>query len=214
MAFKRDIPAASDFLSDSQADIRDNFNSSDDVFTIDHYAFSNTTANKGFHNRVTQPQIIGGVHPTTSTDAIIYTMQDCAGIGNIQYSKGPNFNGISPTPSTYQPPATPLTNVYSPRTPMTMAHNVTRDILDFSGLGSAVGRLVIYNLGVSPQIGTIDFVYNSVGNLFNFITRNSNSSNTDVIFKAASTTSILQVQNTASAVIDVFWVLNFMRINA
>ncbi len=51
MAFIRDIPAASEFLSDSQSKIKNNFNGSDDVFGVDHYQFSNTTAKIGGHKQ-------------------------------------------------------------------------------------------------------------------------------------------------------------------
>lgn len=56
MAFTRDKPAATDLLSASQDVIKQNFNTSDDVMDIDHFPFSNTGANKGFHKTINQPQ--------------------------------------------------------------------------------------------------------------------------------------------------------------
>lgn len=48
MAYKRDIPAASDILSTSQDEIKTNFNTADTSFAINHVAFSEST-NAGKH---------------------------------------------------------------------------------------------------------------------------------------------------------------------
>lgn len=52
MVFNRNRPTAGEKLSNSQPLIRDNFNSSDDTFGVDHYAFSDTTANNGRHKDI------------------------------------------------------------------------------------------------------------------------------------------------------------------
>lgn len=56
MAYLLNKPQATDLLSESQPVIRDNFNTADSVMSIDHYPFSDATANKGQHKVIQQYQ--------------------------------------------------------------------------------------------------------------------------------------------------------------
>lgn len=56
MAFTRNRPTATEFLSVSQPVLYNNFNSSDDTMGIDHYPFSDTTAQNGQHKIIHQYQ--------------------------------------------------------------------------------------------------------------------------------------------------------------
>jgi len=51
---------AADFLSSSQPILLGNTNASDDSFGVDHYQFSDTTANNGRHKIIHQTTLVGG----------------------------------------------------------------------------------------------------------------------------------------------------------
>lgn len=55
MTYIRNQPVATDDLSVSAPILSANTNKADDSFGIDHYQFSDLTANNGFHKRVTLP---------------------------------------------------------------------------------------------------------------------------------------------------------------
>ena len=52
MAYNPNIPNPGDLLSDSQSQLKNNFQALDNVFAVDHFEFSDSTANKGFHKQV------------------------------------------------------------------------------------------------------------------------------------------------------------------
>ena len=128
MTFNPSIPQPNNLLSNSQNDLLVNMTALDTVFGIDHYKFSDATANIGFHNTVTTPIIVGSAHPATAA-AIpkLYAMQDSANLGVIQYSRGPN----SAVP-------TPVTSLHSPAAAIVMSQNVAINIFDFTGLARAM----------------------------------------------------------------------------
>jgi hypothetical protein len=148
MPFVANIPQPTDFLSDSQEDLRQNNLQLDASFGIDHYTFSNATANNGKHNQVTTPLIIGAVHPTTSaTDMKFYAMQDIAAIGLLQYSRGWDTVGsISGDPS-------PVTSMQSPVAGLTILNGgglgSNTPLLDFTGLSFAEGDVIAYSADVT-----------------------------------------------------------------
>lgn len=49
MVYNPNIPLPTDFLSDSQGDIKANFGAADTIMGIDHFQFSDGTSNKGKH---------------------------------------------------------------------------------------------------------------------------------------------------------------------
>lgn len=214
MAFNRNIPPANQLLSDSQSLILDNFNSSDDSFNTDHYGFSNTTANNGFHNKVTMPIIApvppnpNSAHPSSATNTIAYAMQDCPGIGTIQYSRGPTFNGYTPAP-------TPITRLYSSVSPIAMSGPATTNVLDCTGLTALMARLYVTNYGSTVQfLMTSDVLYflNGATPVFKFITNYVGSSSSSIV--PFSSGKILQISALAGATYNnIFWSLELVRIN-
>ncbi len=127
------IPQANDDLSDSQPQILNNFTKADSSFGIDHYAFSDATANNGFHKQITNP--VSALEPTTTTDPILYSLQQTVPIGVIQYSKGPS-NVI----------ATPITSLHSSSVVFSLASSASIDIFDFTGLARAFATFRVYGL--------------------------------------------------------------------
>lgn len=212
MAYTLNIPQASDLISDSQVKIRDNFNQANTSFGIDHYAFADTTGNNGFHNRVTQPSIVGGVHPVTTTNPIIYAIQDGAGLGVLQYSRGPVYTDANGDPP-YSPCATPITSIMSPSAPFNFSSGVTYNIVDFTGVTQYVGTLYVMNYAKAAsgtKFAIFDFmnVSGSADGMQIFPNRKN-----DVNFTATSTGDILQLTNSAGTLNRVFWTVVMHRIN-
>lgn len=205
MAYTRNQPVASDLLSASQPILRDNTNAADDSFGVDHYKFSDTSPNNGFHNQVTTPLIVGSAHPATTTNPIFYCMNDAGNIGNLQYSRGPN--NAAPTP---------LTELHSPfGVPLVLLPGQTTNVLDMTGIFVLMGTLYMVNYSTSAGsnvISTSNFIWNSLVPGFKFDTSSSASSNPLV---ATSSGSILQIRNAdiSLTLTAVFWTLNFHRIN-
>lgn len=204
MTYTRNIPQANQLVSVSQQFIQDNFNGADDSFGIDHYQFSNTTPNNGFHDKVTTPP--SSVHPDATTNSILYSYQDIASVGPIQYSKGKTRvdqgNQVS----------TPLTSIQSSQTEIVMSNGAFINILDFSGITRAFGRLIVGNFsssGAGRFINSADFFYVQSAPAFKILLLGSNTSNLSI----GSSTTFLQVGNgTGSTLHNVFWTLEFLRI--
>ena len=74
MAYKKDIPGASDILSTSQDDIKNNFNTADTSFAINHSAFTVATADAGKHLYCT---LIEQTAPTTVANEVsLYSKEE------------------------------------------------------------------------------------------------------------------------------------------
>lgn len=127
------IPTAVQLQSVSQGQILTNFGVLNSSYGIDHYDYTVSGANTGFHNKVTTPAIIGGV-PVTTTNPIFYAYQPTANVGLLQFSGG--ASAAVPTP---------LTNMQSPVNPITLAPSGASDVLNFSGLARAYGTLFIFD---------------------------------------------------------------------
>ncbi len=200
MAYTRNRPLASDFVSSSQPTLLQNTNGADDSFGVDHYKFSDTTANNGFHNKVTTPLIIGSAHPATTTNPIFYAMQDTANIGVIQYSRGPS-NAVP----------TPVTELHSPTIPISLAQDATANILDFTGIQYAIGTVYGFNSGsteVSEVVGQFVYSFASGAPVFNISVTGSTTR-----FDIVSSSFTLQLKRIASATSNnTFWTLKFHRI--
>lgn len=195
--FNPNIPQPTDDLSVSQGQILQNFQKSNSSFGIDHYTFSDATINNGFHNQVTTPLIIGGVHPTTVSSPILYAMQDTANVGVIQYSRGPN-NAVP----------TPLTHLQSPVTGLVLATNGTTNVLDFTGLTKGFCTLYAADTpGISNYF--YDLIYWS-GTQFAISVLASNSIIQRI--KAQASGNILQIINTGSPLSNIYWTLVMDRI--
>jgi hypothetical protein len=142
MAFKNNIPQAEDFLNiTSQPDLLGNMAQLDISFGVDHYPFSDASANNGFHNQVTTPIWVGG-KPLPVANPVFFAFQDSANIGTLQYSAGTNLGG--PSPNNNVP--TPLTNLQSPQAGQSFTAGTPKNIFDFAGLPRAIATIYIANL--------------------------------------------------------------------
>jgi hypothetical protein len=206
--YTRNQPQDIDDLDISQPILFDNTNAADSVFGFDHYAFSNTTDNQGFHNTVTTPAYSSNfavptitiTPPTTTTNPILYAFQpiDGAGaattnLGVLQYSRGPS----DAVPS-------PVTTIQSPSTGFTLANNATSNVFNFSGITTA---LAILYVGTSTG-----FVFPvAVPVYFASGTVHGNFGSSDISIRASGTT--LQIINLSGGTLtNVTWTLQFLRI--
>jgi hypothetical protein len=202
MTYLPNIPLPTDLLSKSQGDILNNFTSSNNVFGIDHYKFDDATANKGKHNTVTTPLIVGAVHPVTAAaEPKFYGMQDTANLGVLQYSRGAS-NAV---PS-------PVTSLQSPSAAITLANAATTNILDFTGI---TDRAIC-------KVFAADFTAAS----FSALVRLKNESTiywngaaffipgqTSVDLKIQATGNILQIiNNSGGALNNIYWTMQIMRV--
>ena len=203
--FLPNIPQPNDSLDFSQGQLLSNNLGLDTVFGVDHYTFSNASASKGMHNKVTTPLIVGAVHPTTTTNPVIYGMQDSALLGVLQYSRG--LNNAVPTP---------LTSLQSPSTPIVLAPSTNSNIFDFTGLSLAYGSLVILNQDTPAsglaRVATYQFVFGTASGLeLTLISRAASR------LSAGVAGNVLIVSNTSPATItfsNVYWTMQFQRIQA
>ena len=73
MSYNAGIPNATDYLSDSQQNIKDNFSSANTIFGNNHYAF-NAASNNGKHKEI---EMVNQADPTgLDLEGIIYTKKD------------------------------------------------------------------------------------------------------------------------------------------
>ncbi len=204
MPYLRNEPIATDDLDVSQPKLANNTNLSDDSFGVDHYKFSDLTANNGFHNRVTTPLIVGAAHPTTdATHEIFYCMQDSAEVGLLQYSRG--ISNAVPTP---------VTCLQSPTTPISLLVGMTTNVADFKNISNAM-----FTLHMSNMSTTNSYVSEWTGwwllsaNTFLLTQVAANGPNSARAPQATSTGSILQVIAPGTVNLpNVFWTLRFHRI--
>lgn len=198
MVFKANIPQPNDNLSDSQGDLLGNMQQLDNTYGVDHYKFSDPTANNGFHNTVTTPLIIGSTDPTTAVGINKLYSLTAGNIGLIQFSRGEN--NASPTP---------ITNKMSSQTPTTLpATPGSILILDFTGLALAFGTLFLVNQG-GPLIMTADIAWGStIGGVIN-INRTPGFN----VTPSFSGNSLIVTNNTGGAFASVYWALKLYRVN-
>ncbi len=202
MNFNANIPQPNDLLPNSQQVLLSNNIALSAIFGIDHYPFTDQTANQGFHNKVTTPLIVGGVHPTTTTNPIFYAMQDAAEIGIIQYSRGPS-NAI---PS-------PVTELQSPSTPISLVNNASTNVIDCTNITRMVATLYAGNFSTSSGSRNIIIegviLWNKAIPVFKVIP----SASTSGFITIGASGNILQIVNTSGTTInDLYWTLRFHRI--
>lgn len=201
--FLPNIPQASDNLDFSQGQFLSNNQGLDTIFGVDHYKFSDASADKGMHNTVTTPLIVGAVHPTTTVNPVAYGMQDSVPLGVLQYSKGPN-NAVP----------TPITSLHSPSTPIVLAPGASTNILDFSGLSLAYGTLVIYNIDsvVSGRLRILTYQVSWSPTLLFASPIVLGQTGLSVI--ASGNTLIIQNITASTTFSNIYWTLQFQRIQA
>lgn len=192
MAYQTLIPQPNDDLDVSVTDIQQNFLTANTVMSIDHYPFDDVTANKGFHKTVTSPDQTTA--PTTTAEPKIYGLSQLLAIGVLQYSRGPN-DAIP----------TPITALHGG--PLNIASLATSNIIDLNGLTRVSAILTAWNAsGTTTKNGVNTFIAYD-GGVYNVTTGGAGS------LAAASSGTILQLKNnTAGALTNVYWTLQFLRI--
>lgn len=212
--YVRNQPVGTDALAVSQPKLATNTNAADDAFGTDHYAFSDTTGNRGFHNSVTTPAylvdtqvppVYPAVLPTTTTYPIIYAYQptDGAGapttnLGLLQYSRGVT-NAVP----------TPLTTIQSVSTPITLLNNTPQTVFDFTGMSRA--SCMFYGFNAATVSGTADpraifYV------LWDGTTLYVSQIVSSLGFVVQASAHILQMTQTSGFMFsNVYWTLQFLR---
>lgn len=201
MAFNPNIPQANDLLSDSQGDILVNFQTSNTSFGIDHYAFSNLTANNGKHNKVTTPIISGGVAPVTaSNEPIMYALNPNGSIQALHFSRGGN-NAVP----------TPLTYLQSTNAAISLLPLASTTIVSLTGVAIASGIVSGYNAAAGANSYVIArFSWTNATNLMVINTISASGANTMAV--TAPVLGQLSLQNTSGITYnDVYWTLQFFR---
>lgn len=200
--YQPNIPTGFVNLDTDYANIQGNFQQLDTTFGIDHYTFSNATANNGFHNKVTTPIFVDnpvtGLPPITTTNPIFYAFQQYAAVGTLQYSRGPS-NAIP----------TPLTKLYSGSAAIVLAPGASTNVLDFTGVTRATCTLYGWDTVNIVSATTIYQVF-WTGTTFGLIDMGSLTS-----LRASSTGNILQLKNFSGSVThsNVYWALDIQRLD-
>lgn len=169
----------------------------DITYGVDHYKYSDQTANNGFHNTVTTPLVVGSAHPATAANVPkLYSMQDTANIGVIQYSRG----GNNAVPS-------PITFIQSPSTATVINNGAFANVLDLAGTARAIIKGYAANFNsVNATKAAESAIYWDGTNMYLRPTASIN-------FGFVNSGSIIRLfNNTGSAMNDVYWVLQIMRV--
>lgn len=214
MVYLRNEPIATDDLSVSQPKLLGNTNQADDSFGVDHYAFSNLTANNGFHNKVTTPDFVDnpptGLPPVTTTNPIFYGFtQPQVGstlpIGSIQFSKGPTANPANPkVPS-------PVTYLQSINTAITLASNASTNVLDVTGLTNLIALGFAKGTNANTLVAT-SACYYITWNGTNFTFVLLGNTNNNLFFRNSANIIQLADNSTTSGMTGVFWTLQLLRV--
>jgi hypothetical protein len=209
MAFLANIPQPSDTLDFSQPELLSNNSQLNTSFGIDHYPFTDTSANLGFHNQVTTPIIVGAAHPTTTTTYDrFYAMQDTPNLGILQYSRG--YDTVSAAPAV----PTPVTSLQSPATGIALAAGATLPIFDFTGINT-FGLAMLYVVDITNALPRAVFMEmvtycNSTLQAYQIPTLPPYPTATLIIGNSAN--PILRIKNNSANPMSIMWTLQFLRI--
>jgi hypothetical protein len=86
MVFKNNIPQPSDNMSDSQVDLLNNFGQLDTSFGVNHYKFSDLTANNGKHSFVEMVKSALIPAGLAANEGTIYTKQPVGAVSELFYT--------------------------------------------------------------------------------------------------------------------------------
>lgn len=200
-SYTRDVPTATQFQSVSQSIIKDNFNSIDDTFRVDHYGFS-ATPNIGQHRQVTTPDLT--IHPPNGATPIIYAKNEgTTNLGLLQYSKGPNRTIEGDQVSS------PLTFIQSPQTPISLTAGQRTIVFNFNGITRAFCRVYAANFASPHKYNFASVVWDGPNTNFNINLEVSTSLNLDIDASGSN----LRVGNTSGGTLNnIYWTLTFLRI--
>lgn len=209
--FLPNIPQPGDNLDFSQPQLLSNNSGLDTVFGIDHYKFSDSTVNKGFHNTVTTPQfvtappVLPSVHPTTVANPVAYGYQQLDGAGSpttntgvLQYSRGPN-NAVP----------TPLTSLHSTSAGFSLGSLASANVFNFAGLTGAIASIS----GGSQRSTLVVVAFEATVYWDGTTLAVANLTPTTGRIVAGVSGSTLQVTNLDSNTMNnIFWTLQFRRL--
>jgi hypothetical protein len=196
-AYLPGIPLPGDLLSDSQNDIKNNFTAANTSFGRNHFAFDNGTANNGFHNHMTTPQIDPVGHPVTAAGYCeLYAMQDSANLGLLQYSRGPSNAATSP-----------VTYLQSPVAAISLSTASTTPVLDATGLTKLNG--ILYASSNIAPLGIGVFAVTWTGSVW----LASTMTNATSIGVTITGNTINIKNNSGSNFTGLFWTLQIYRVN-
>jgi hypothetical protein len=211
--FLPNIPQPPDNLDFSQGQLLSNNQGLDTVFGIEHYKFSDATANKGFHNKVTTPNYVTSppslpnAPPTTSASPIFYGFKQLDGAGNatnrlpvLQYSISTN-NAV----------ASPVTTLQSQAAAFNLAAGAAVDVLDFTGIIRSYCTLYVVAtndvVGGTTTVASYLIYWDGTSFFGNF------SNNIVGPFRGPG--NKLQLKNsTTNPYINIYWTLVFQRIDS
>ena len=201
MVYQPTIPTGLVKFSSDYANIQGNFQQLDTTFGVDHFEYSDATANNGFHYKVTTPDYVEnpptGLPPVTTTNPVLYGFQQFAALGIMQYSRGPS-NAVP----------TPLTKKYSTAAALVLAGGATTNVLDFTGMGLAFCLLFAGDTASPATNRACAFVF-WTGAAFNINVLTTGANN----LTPQSTGNILQLKNNnAGALNTVYWALDIVRV--
>lgn len=200
MPFLNNIPQPGDKLKNSQGQLLGNNQQLNVSFGIDHYPYTDLTANNGKHKQVTTP--IQMADPaSTITDPKFYGRQITVPVGALQYSRGwDDINSVPAVP-------TPVTSLQSQSTPLTIGSSSTVNVMDFTGLQMAFAVLYTGDTATTPSL------YSSVTYIFwtgtAFVIKSMASAS---FITVTSNTNILQILNTGPAITNFYSTLQFIRL--
>lgn len=104
MPFNPSIPQANDRLAKSQQDLLQNNTQLDTSFGINHYAFSDLSANNGMHKQCQLVELANPV-PVAGTDSLYCATTGSPAVGELFYVRGGGGTPIQMTG-----PSNPVTN--------------------------------------------------------------------------------------------------------
>jgi len=184
--FDPNVPTGLIKFNSDYKNVQNNMQQLDTSFGIDHYLFSDQTANNGFHNKITLPLIVGSAHPSTSAaETKIYCMQDSANLGLLDYSRGPN-----------NAPTSPLTSLQSQTAGLTVNAGLTTNVLYVRAVtsGKRFGGFFV------------DWDGSAWATSNNFVSTNS--------IATSITANILKIKNNDTVpATNLFWTLQILRVN-
>jgi len=218
--FQDTIPKPNDDLSVSQGDLLLNNQSINISFGVDHYPFTDLTANDGKHNKVTTPVIFPNAYPATAAaEPVLFAFAETqAGstlpIGVLQYSRGPS-NAVP----------TPLTTLQSPSPfsvlPKKGLVNGSINLVDFTGLQDCQFA-VYYTMILPSKPNKVWFVIGHyyLDGVTKIISLNPISVNftggpfpsNDAPFIVNGGNGILKMTNDTGSDLNVTWTIQILRI--
>ena len=203
MTFLPNIPQPGDLLSFSQGQLLSNNQGLDAIFGIDHYPFSNATANKGYHAVTHWPS---QTPPSSNASyAQMYGNAPTANLGVIQFSSRGAASQV----------ASPVTYLQSSLAPIVLAVNASTDILDFTGINTAICYVSVVNLNATDANSPNNNLYMVSWTGTQFLINTVYSSITGIggaYLKVVSSGNILQVKCFIAVQNNVAWSLQFLRI--